>query len=122
MQAFYGTLFERYPEVKPLFRRNSREDQAKMLTEAIGMLIAKVDDPEFVRSTMLEVGRKHVGYGVEDHMYAWVGECLVTTLRRVSGDEWSDEIEQAWSGTLEAISKIALEGAAALRAERATVT
>lgn len=119
MQIFYSTLFERYPSVKPLFGRNSRDEQAKMLTEAVAMLVSNVDDPEFVRTTMLAVGRKHVDYGVEDHMYAWVGECLVATLAQVSADAWTDELETAWTATLNAIADIALEGAAVERAERA---
>lgn len=120
MNIFYGKLFENYPQVKPLFGRNSQAEQAKMLTEAVAMLVSKVEDPEFVRSTMLAVGRKHVDYNVEDHMYAWVGECLLATLKQVSADEWNADIEAAWSGTLEAISNIAIEGAAELRAERAS--
>lgn len=120
MQIFYSTLFERYPQVQPLFGRNSRDEQAKMLTEAVAMLVANVDDPDFVKQTMVGVGRKHVDYGVEDHMYAWVGECLVATLAQVSADEWSPELETAWSQTLQAISNIAVEAAAAERAERTT--
>lgn len=118
MLIFYGLLFERYPEVKPLFGRNSQDEQAKMLTEAVGMLVANVDDPEFVRTTMLSVGHKHVDYGVEDRMYGWVGECLVATLQQVSADAWSPELETAWTQTLTAISGIAIEGASMLRHER----
>lgn len=118
MLIFYGLLFERYPEVKPLFGRNSQEEQAKMLTEAVGMLVANVDDPEFVRTTMLSVGQKHVDYGVEDRMYGWVGECLVATLEQVSADAWTAELQAAWTQTLTAISGIAIEGASMLRRER----
>ena len=118
MLIFYGLLFERYPEVKPLFGRNSQDEQAKMLTEAVGMLVANVDDPEFVRSTMLSVGQKHVDYGVEDRMYGWVGECLVATLGQVSAEAWTPELETAWTDTLTAISGIAIEGASMLRHER----
>ncbi len=118
MLIFYGFLFERYPQVKPLFGRNSQEEQAKMLTEAVAMLVANVDDPEFVRTTMLSVGEKHVDYGVEDQMYPWVGECLVATLEQVSAEAWTPELETAWTQTLTAISGIAIEGASKLREER----
>lgn len=118
MLIFYGLLFERYPEVKPLFGRNSQDEQAKMLTEAVGMLVANVDDPEFVRTTMLSVGQKHVDYGVEDQMYGWVGECLVATLEQVSAEAWTPELKTAWTQTLTAISGIAIEGASMLRHER----
>lgn len=118
MQIFYALLFERYPEVKPLFGRNSQREQAQMLTEAVGMLVANVDDPEFVRSTMLAVGKKHLDYGVEDRMYGWVGECLVATLERVSAEAWTAKLQTAWTETLTAISGIAVEGASIARAER----
>lgn len=118
MLIFYGFLFERYPQVKPLFGRNSQEEQAKMLTEAVAMLVANVDDPEFVRTTMLSVGEKHVDYGVEDQMYPWVGECLVATLEQVSAEAWTPELETAWTQTLTVISGIAIEGASKLREER----
>lgn len=117
MPIFYGILFKRYPEVKPLFGRNSQAEQAKMLSEDVGILVANLDDPEFVRTTMLSVGQKHVDYGVEDRMHAWVGECLVATLQKVSAEAWTPELETAWTQILTAISGIAIEGASTLRRE-----
>lgn len=116
---FYALLFERYPGAKKLFGRNSAQQQAEMLTEAISMLVAHLEDPDFVRQTMLAVGRKHVDYGVEDHMYGWVSECLLASLESSSADTWSKELAEGWTGVFETISTIAVEGATAAREEAA---
>ncbi len=118
MSTFYGLLFERYPAARPLFGRNSQREQEKMLGEALTMLISQLDDMTFVEQTMLAVGRKHVDYGVEDHMYPWVAECLLETLKRGSGDAWTDEIATGWTGVLNTVSEIAIRGSALERADR----
>ncbi len=122
MQLFYGRLFDRYPQTKALFRRNGKEEQARMLSEAVAALVDRVDDPEFVRDSMLDVGRRHLDYGVEDHMYAWLGECLLETMKQVSAEAWNEELEAAWAKTLDEVIGIAIEGANALRKQRANAT
>ncbi len=117
--GFYTLLFERFPQSRALFGRNSQAEQQQMLTEALTMLVSHLDDESFVVETMTSVGRKHVDYGVEDHMYAWVGECLVETFARASGDDWSDELAGAWTSVIETISTIAIQSAQRERAQRA---
>ncbi|MCH9681613.1 MAG: flavohemoprotein [Deltaproteobacteria bacterium] len=116
--GFYTLLFERFPQARALFGRNSQAEQQKMLTEALVMLVSHLDDEAFVVETMTGVGRKHVDYGVEDHMYGWVGECLVATFARVSGDDWNDELAGAWTNVVETISAIAIRSAQQERASR----
>ncbi len=119
MATFYGLLFERYPASKALFGRRSQAQQEKMLGDALTALVMQLEDGAFVERTMLAVGRKHVEYGVEDHMYPWVGECLLETLKRGSGDAWSAELEAGWTAVINTIATIALKGAALEREERA---
>ncbi len=118
MATFYGLLFERYPAAKPLFGRNSQAEQQKMLGDTLMLLVANLDDPDFVQEKAAAIGRKHVDYNVEDHMYPWVGECLLETLKRGSGDEWTPDVASAWSGVLMTISNIAIEAAKDERASR----
>lgn len=113
---FYGLLFERYPEAKSLFGRHSQAEQERMLGEALTALVMHLDDADFVERTMLAIGRRHVAYGVEDHMYPWVGECLLETMKRGSGDAWNTELEEGWAAVIQAVASIALRGAAMERA------
>ncbi len=122
MSTFYGLLFERYPQARSLFGRNSQKEQQKMLTEALVALVMHLDDDSFIEQTMLALGRKHIDYKVEDHMYPWVGECLLETLKRASGPSWSPALESAWGDVLASISAIAIRGAGIERSERAAAS
>ena len=113
---FYEVLFERYPEVKPLFSRNAPEKQQKMLTEALVAVMDKLEDAPWLESTLKAMGAKHLDYGVTDVMYSWVGESLLATLAEVAGSDWTPRVEEAGKGALGAIAGLMLEGAAAARA------
>ncbi len=108
---FYEILFERYPEVQPLFSRNGGKEQAKMLQEAIIAAVENVENPSWLQDTLSSMGRKHVEYGVTDEMYPFVGECLIAALSEIAGDDWSDEIAASWVAAYGAISGIMMAAA-----------
>ena len=110
-QRFYAILFERYPDVEPLFSPNGRDAQAEMLQEAIMAVVDHVDDAEWLQTTLTGMGAQHVSYGVTADMYPMVGECLIATLAEIAGDDWTPEIEQAWADAYGAISGLMLQGA-----------
>lgn len=116
-RRFYEILFARYPQVVPLFSRNGRGEQAKMLQDAILAALDHFDDAPWLTSTLGGIGRKHVEYGVTDEMYPWVGESLVATLAELCGPQWTPAHEAAWGRTWGALAGLALAGAAAARAE-----
>lgn len=108
---FYEILFGRYPHVRPLFGRNSDDNQQRMLQEAIVAVVDHVDDAEWLASTLRAMGRKHVDYGVTAAMYPLVGECLIATLAEIAGSDWTPAIETAWSDAYGAIQGLMLSGA-----------
>jgi hemoglobin-like flavoprotein len=107
---FYEILFDRYPDAESLFGGNSREQQAKMLAEALTAVLNHLDDPPWLKETLMGMGRKHEGYGVTREMYPWVGECLIATFAEVAGDDWNDDYEQAWADAYGAICELMWEG------------
>jgi hemoglobin-like flavoprotein len=120
MTRFYQLLFERYPQTKPLFgARNTPEVQAKMLTEALVAVVDHLEDAPWLTETLGVLGAKHVGYGVTDEMYGWVGECLLAAMAEVAAADWTPAIETAWTDAYGAIVSLALAGAVKARA-RAT--
>lgn len=116
---FYEILFARYPQVQPLFGKNSHQNQAKMLQESIVAVMDHVEDASWLAGTLGAMGAKHLSYGVEDHMYPWVGECLLATLKEIAGSAWTQEVHDAWVEAYGAISGLMLEGAKKARAEGA---
>lgn len=109
---FYDVLFHRYPQVRPLFSRRSRDAQERMLTEALVAVMDHLEDAPWLSDTLGGLGTKHRDYGVTAEMYGWVGECLLVTLAQVSGDEWNADLERAWSGAYSAIAGL-MQGTAA---------
>lgn len=110
---FYDVFFERYPQVRPLFGRNPRRQQEEMLTKALVAVVEHLEDPTWLSGTLHALGAKHVGYGVTEDMYLWVGECLLATLKEVLAEAWTPRVADAWGAAYGAIAAAMIEGARA---------
>lgn len=119
-KRFYQIFHTRYPEVVPLFSKNAPEKQQEMLQGALLAVLDHLDDSAWLAETLGAIGAGHVSYGVQDHMYPWVGECLIAALADLCGDAWTSEHEAAWVGAYGALQSLALAGAARARAEAAS--
>lgn len=108
---FYEILFERYPQTLSMFPAGRRERQEGMLTEALVAVMDHLEDAPWLTQTLHGLGAKHVAYGVTDEMYGWVGDSLLRTLAEVAGNDWTPELEAAWSGAFGAIASLMQEGA-----------
>ena len=113
VHRFYEILFERYPQAKALFGRNSAAAQEKMLTDALSSVLEHLEDAPWLTATLKQLGAKHRGYGVTDEMYGWVGACLLSALGEAAGKDWSLEAEVAWTEAYGAIASLMKAGAAA---------
>lgn len=112
-KRFYEILFERYPQVQPLFSRNAPERQQKMLQDAIVAVVEHVEDADWLKQNLTAIGSKHVDYGVTPEMYGWVGASLLATLAEIAGPAWTPDVEKAWTDAYGAITGLMLEGAKA---------
>jgi hemoglobin-like flavoprotein len=110
-ERFYDVLFTRYPQVRPLFGRRARPQQEQMLAQALSAVLDHLEDAPWLQRTLGALGAKHVGYGVRDEMYAWVGDALLATLADVAAADWSPELASAWSDAYGAITSLMLDGA-----------
>lgn len=110
-KRFYDVLFSRYPQVQPLFGRNSREQQETMLRDALVAVMDHLDDAPWLEQTLAALGAKHVDYGVTREMYDWVGDALLATLAESAGDAWTPELAGAWGETYGAIAGLMQRGA-----------
>lgn len=108
---FYGILFSRYPQVQPLFGRNSRSQQEKMLVEALTAVIEHLEDASWLEEKLMAMGAKHVDYGVTKEMYAWVSDAMISAIREVAGADWTPKHTQAWGDALGAIASMMQRGA-----------
>jgi hemoglobin-like flavoprotein len=113
-RRFYEIFFERHPAVRPMFGKDTRR-QEKMLTDALAAVLDKLEDAPWLQEMLMALGAKHVGYGVRDEMYGWVGECLLVALEEAAGDAWTPRVAKAWGEAFAAISSLMLAGAHAAR-------
>jgi hemoglobin-like flavoprotein len=108
---FYEILFERYPALEPLFRRD-RTAQAKMLAGAIAAVLDHLEDAPWLESTLGQLGAKHVEYGVTTAMYDQVGDALLATLAEIGGADWTPVVAEQWTLAYGAIAGMMQAGAA----------
>jgi len=111
IKRFYEILFARHREARPLFSRNLRGQQEKMLTDALVAVLDHLEDAPWLSQTLGALGAKHVDYGVTPEMYGWVGDALLATLSEVAGPAWNSELHAAWSEAYGAISGLMIDGA-----------
>jgi len=108
---FYGKLFEIDPSTQPLFKAADMPEQRKKLMQAIGTVVASLDNLTPLIPVLENLGRKHVAYGVADKQYDTVGAALLWTLEQGLGDAWTPPVKDAWTAAYTAVAGV-MRGAA----------
>jgi len=108
---FYNRLFELDPSLRPLFKRDLQE-QGKKLMQALAFVVKGLSRPETILPVVQELGRRHVGYGVEEGHYDTVGAALLWTLERGLGAAFTSEVEAAWGAAYGLLAQVMKEAAA----------
>ena len=109
--SFYENLFRLYPEAKPLFAHTDMAKQKKMLLSSLVLVVENLTKPAVLTETLQGLGARHVKYGALPEHYPLVGNALLTTFEQYLGDEWTEEVKQAWVQAYGAITELMLSGA-----------
>ena len=78
--------------------------------------VNSLNNLEAVVPAVEEMGKRHVGYGVKDEDYDVVGEALLWTLAAGLGDEFTDDVKDAWTETYVVLSTTMKNAAATIAA------
>lgn len=108
--AFYASLFEVAPGVRPLFPEDMFA-QAEKLWNSIVMVVESVDDLSVISGELKALGARHVKYGARPEHYIIVTDVLVETIAVLMKDDWSADHHHAWKSALDAVSATMIEGA-----------
>lgn len=92
---FYNNLFTADPSLKHLFK-GDMQAQGKKLMEMIGAAVRMLDRLDELVPIVEAMGRRHLAYGVEDAHYDTVGSALIETLQTGLGDDFTDDVRDAW--------------------------
>lgn len=95
-EIFYNKLFEMDPSLKPLFKGDMKEQGAKLMS-MIGTAVNGLDNLDSIVPAVQNLGKNHVGYGVEDSHYDTVGGALLYTLEAGLEDDFTPDVKDAWT-------------------------
>ena len=105
-KLFYKRLFETHPAVVPMFTHADMDSQAEKLLKTVGLAVDYLRDIDGLIPILEELGEHHgLEWGVEREMYDAVGETLLWTLKTGLGEEWTDEVADAWTWVYGIIAK-----------------
>lgn len=93
---FYSKLFVDHPSLRKLFPGDMKEQYTK-LTDMLNAMVMQLDNIKLFTAEIAAMARRHTGYGVKPAHYKSVGEALLWTLQKGSGDAWNAELQKAWS-------------------------
>jgi hemoglobin-like flavoprotein len=93
---FYNRLFEIAPEVKPMFKNISIEEQSRKLLSMLAYVINKLDKLEDIIAEVQKLAQRHVAYAVKESHYAAVGSALLWTLEQGLQELFTSEVKTAW--------------------------
>jgi hemoglobin-like flavoprotein len=108
----YENIFAIDPDLRRLFKVDI-ETQGKKIMAMIKTAIDSLDRLDEILPRVRELGRRHVGYGVEDRDYDTVGVALMKTLASALGDEFTPAARDAWAVCYQELTGEMKAGAAA---------
>jgi hemoglobin-like flavoprotein len=109
---FYAKLFELDPALKPLFTSDPKEQGKKLMT-MIAFSVRGLDNLSALVPAIQNMGKRHIGYGVQDAHYTTVGTALIWTLGQGLGPAFTDEVKEAWTAVYTILADTMKAGAAA---------
>lgn len=104
-KEFYKRLFANYPQVKPLFAKVDMDKQGSMLLAAVQLAVNNLDNPEILKQALTEMGKRHQQYGALPEHYPAVAETMLQVMSDFAGDNWSEELSNAWSDALDFVAQ-----------------
>lgn len=93
---FYDRLFELDPGLRRLFKDDMSEQKHHLMT-TLAFAVSGLDKPDRILPAVRQLGIRHIGYGVQDYHYQIVGQALLWTLGQGLGEQFTSEVEAAWT-------------------------
>lgn len=110
-EIFYNKLFELDSNLKSLFP-SSNEAMKKQGNKLMTMLVAAVaglSNLEALIPVLQDLGKRHVGYNVEQAHYDTVGVALLGTLEVGLDEGFTPEVKEAWTSVYGTMASVMIE-------------
>lgn len=106
---FYSILLQD-PVVRRMFPPGMMHQRDK-LVHAIGLAITNVDNLDSIRPALRKLGVDHRRFGATQIYYGVVLDALLATFEHFFGEEWNEDLTDAWTMAYEAIAQVMIDAA-----------
>jgi hemoglobin-like flavoprotein len=113
-RLFYEELFRLAPDLRALFSDDLNKQREKF-SLMMGVIVKNLSQVGNISEDIVDLGRRHMAYDVEDEDYEAFGEALLRMLDRVLGAEMTPDIRDAWAAAFEMIIRVMREAVNAPR-------
>lgn len=104
-EMFYERLFEIAPELRPLFPGEMKEMRLRFI-QTIGGVVAGLETRAAIAPGIVQLGKRHVGYGVQPEHYAVFGAAFIWAIGQALGNRFTPEAQEAWQVLYEQLAGI----------------
>lgn len=109
VDRFYANLFAKHPQVRAMFPDDMAEQKKKLLASLV-LVVQNLRKTEKLADPLKKLGAKHVGFKTQPEHYPVVRDTLVGVMADMAGSQWNDQLTSDWSGALDFVSSVMLEG------------
>ncbi|MEG3765415.1 NO-inducible flavohemoprotein [Alteromonas sp. 14N.309.X.WAT.G.H12] len=98
-EHFYVRMFKHNPELKNVFNMTHQKSgrQPAALFAAIAAYAQNIDKLDVLTDAVMRIAHKHTSFNIQPEQYAIVGHHLIETLRELAPDDFTPEVEEAWT-------------------------
>lgn len=107
---FYTRLFELDPSLRPLFKGDMKAQGAKLM-DMIAVAVRGLSNLDRIVPAVQDLGVRHSGYGVTPDHYDTVGSALLWTLEKGLGEQFTDDVQEAWTAAYILLSSTMIDAA-----------
>lgn len=111
-RIFYDELFRLAPELRQLFPDDISRHKSKFV-QMLSVVVKSLHQVSAISEDVVDLGRRHMSYDVEEEHYAVFGEAFLSMLDRVAGVELTAETREAWAAVHDMLARIMQEASAA---------
>jgi len=108
---FYDIFLDRHPEVRQYFLGVNLGHQATVLRMVLLVIVQHYRQPTPAIDQYLKVlGHRHGERQIPAELYPPFRDCLLETLKRFHGNDWSSALEAQWHAAVDSASRVMLQG------------
>ncbi|EOW2076450.1 NO-inducible flavohemoprotein [Vibrio mimicus] len=119
-QHFYQRMFSYNPELKHIFNMTHQKTgrQSVALFEAIAAYAKHIDNLAALTSAVERIAHKHTSFNIQPEHYQIVGHHLLETLRELAPEDFTQQVEEAWTAAYFFLAQVFIDREGALYLER----